>query len=467
VIRSIERWNRDLIEPNNSSELFASDKSGINRESNPNKSKQKEINPMAHLILENDSAYRPANTPVSWHGLETPVDGEILTSAQIPGVAYDVTKEKLLTLLNSNSDQYVLSGSNCSDVIIGTIPQEDGTMKKLIIATSSPEYHVISNRMIFEKAMEAFEKAGIPVSLSYCLTMDNGKKVSYAFAIKGTEEFNTNNGDVTKLFIIVTGSHDKTMGVRLFGSMTRVVCNNTLQMALRGEKKGINHTFFHNAKGVLDFQHLPQLIDSIYSDSQKFVKLTEQMGNFALAQMDAFYLAIGFLAEGKKEISTQIYNQAGGITYLFKAGKGNHGRSFYDLLNGVTEFYTTGDGSGKKVSLWAKAVSADYGNAASKKAEFLQTFQDEFGNLVSEDQIFKMLNIGKTLAAAYEAKNDIPAIDGFNAFRGASNAIGSMSGAATPLALPRMAGNGQSEATTETPEILVEVVTEETELVTA
>lgn len=418
---------------------------------------------MAHLILENDSAYRPANTPVSWHGLETPVDGEIISAAQIPGVAYDVTKEKLLTLLNS--PDYVLSGSNCSDVIVGSIPQEDGTTKKLIIATSSPEYHVISNRMIFEKAMEAFEKAGIPVSLSYALTMDNGKKVSYAFAIKGTEEFNTNNGDVTKLFIIVTGSHDKTMGVRLFGSMTRVVCNNTLQMALRGEKKGINHTFFHNAKGLIDFQHLPQLIDSIYSDSQKFVKLTEQMGNFALAQLDAFYLAIGFLAEGKKEISTQVYNQAGGIAYLFKAGKGNHGRSFYDLLNGVTEFYTTGDGSGKKVSLWAKAVSADYGNAASKKAEFLQTFQDETGNLVSEEQIFKMTNIGKTLAAAYEAKNSIPAIDGFNTFRG-SNAIGSMSGAATPLALPRMAGNGQSEATTAT-DILVEIVTEETELATA
>jgi hypothetical protein len=409
---------------------------------------------MAHLILENDTAYRPDFTAVSWHGLETTVAGRILNKSQIPGVAYPVTKEKLLSLLNSPN--YVLSGTNCSDVIVGTIPQEDGSEKKLIIATSSPEYTVISNDMIFEKAMEAFQRAGIPAYLSYCLTMDNGKKVSYAFAIEGSEEFNTSNGDVTKLFIIVTGSHDKTMGVRLFGSMTRVVCNNTLQMALRGEKKGINHTFFHNAKGLIDFQHLPQLIDSIYADSQKFVKLSEQMGNFSLAQMDAFYLAIGFLAEGKKEISTQIYNQAGGIAYLFKSGKGNHGRSFYDLLNGVTEFYTSGDGSGKKVSLWAKAISADYGNAADKKAQFLQTFQDETGNLVSEEQIFKMINTGKTLAAAYEAKNERPALDGFSAFANGGTLVGSVSGAATPLTLPTVAANGQSEAAEE---IIVEVVT--------
>jgi hypothetical protein len=432
-----------------------------NRESNQNpKSKKQKINPMSDLILQNDTAYRPDFTAVSWHGKEIAVAGKILNKSQIPGVAYAVTKEKLLSLLNSPN--YVLSGSNCSDVIIGTIPQDDGSDKKLIIATSSPEYHVISNDMIFEKALEAFQRAGIPAYLSYCLTMDNGKKVSYAFAIEGTEEFNAANGDLTKLYIIVTGSHDKTMGVRLFGSMTRVVCNNTLQMALRGEKKGINHTFFHNAKGVLDFQHLPQLIDSIYADSQKFVKLTEQMGNFTLAKFDAFYLAIGFLSEGKKEISTQIYNQAGGITYLFEKGKGNNGRSFYDLLNGVTEFYTSGDGSGKKVTLWAKAISADYGNAAAKKAEFLQTFQDESGNLVSEEQIFKMVNTGKTLAAAYEKKNDVPAIDGFNAFRSASNAIGSMAGLATPLTLPTTAANGQSEPQ----DILVEVVTEEIETAT-
>jgi hypothetical protein len=380
---------------------------------------------MSHEIKENDKAYRPDYTAVSWHGLEEAIPGPIVSKEQIPFVAYPVAKRDLLLPAG-----YQLSSTNCSQMIVGYRPESP-----IIIATCSPEYQVIGNDIIFEKALEAFTKAGIPVDLSFCLTMDNGKKYSYAFAVKGSEEFNAANGDLTKLFIIVTGSHDKTMGVQIFGSLTRVVCNNTLQMALRGEKKGINHTFFHNQKGVADFQHLPQLVDSIFRDGQRYQALTEQMGNFSLAQYDAFYIASAILANGAKEISTQVYNAANGIAYLFKHGKGNKGVSFYDLLNGVTEFYTTGDGSGKKVTAWAKAISADYGNAAEKKVQFLQKFQTSEGNLISEAEIFNFVNNGKSLVSAYQAERPELETLGFLPPSNASASVGSKAGAFTPLAL--------------------------------
>jgi len=380
---------------------------------------------MSHEIKDLDTAYRPDYTAQSWHGLEKAIPGPILLKEQIPFVAYPCAKRDLLL-----PDGYQLASTNCSQMIIGYRPESP-----IVIATCSPEYQVIGNDIVFAKAMEAFAKAGIPADLSFCLTMDNGKKFSYAFAIRGSEEFNAANGDLTKLYIIVTGSHDKTMGLQIFGSLTRVVCNNTLQMALRGEKKGINHTFFHNAKGVMDFQHLPQLIDSIFRDGQRYQALTEQMGNFSLGQWDAFYIANSILADGKKEISSQVYNASGAIAHLFKEGKGNKGVSFYDLLNGVTEFYTSGDGSGKKVSAWAKAISADFGNAAEKKVQFLRKFQTSEGNLIPESEIFNLVNNGKALVSAYQAERPELTESPFAAPSNAHQSIGSKAGAFTPLAL--------------------------------
>lgn len=347
---------------------------------------------MAHLIKEMDSAVRPASAPASWHGLERVNEEEITSASQMPEIAYPVRSEKV-----ELPEGYVFSGDNCSRQIVGHHPSN-----KIVIATCSPEYQVIGNDEIFEKTMEAFQQHNIPAQLSFALTMDNGKKVSYAFAIENQKEFFVNGSDEHKMFVNIVSSHDKTLGLKLFGSATRVVCNNTLQMALRGKKGLLNYTFFHNKQGLQDFSSLPTIIEASLHQAQAYSELAEKMGNRPITMHEAKAIATEILAGKKAELSTQVYNHAEGIANLFQNGKGNKGANLYDLFNGVTEYFTSGDGSGKKVDKYTKAVSADYGNAAEKKVYFLNALQQDNGDLLSDSEIDGLIANGKRLLKSYE-----------------------------------------------------------------
>lgn len=347
---------------------------------------------MAHDIQENDKAIRPAKFPVSWHGLEDVSEGLITLPSHMPMIAYPVVKQPLIL-----PPDYVLAGDGCKNMIVGLRPE-----KPLVIATCSDQYEVLGNDHIFERAMAAFEKCGIEAELTFALTMGNGKRVSYSFEIVGNETFQT-NGDENRLNINIGGSHDKTTGVWMFGSGTRVVCANTLAMAMGGKKMIMNEVFFHDKAGVAMFAKLPERVEDILNDVNRFQNLSTQMANFPISLADAQAVTVAILAGSDKEISSQVFNQSEAIALLYAKGKGNKGQTFYDLLCGVTEYFTSGDGSGKTVSKFQKAVNADFGSAAEKKVMFLKAFQDESGNMISEENVKLLVSNGYALIKAYEA----------------------------------------------------------------
>ena len=49
---------------------------------------------------------------------------------------------------------------------------------------------------------------------------------------------------------------------------------------------------------------------------------------------------------------------------------GNSGQSLYDVLNGATEFWTSGDGVGRTATAGKKAYSSEFGTAANNKEKF-------------------------------------------------------------------------------------------------
>jgi hypothetical protein len=80
------------------------------------------------------------------------------------------------------------------------------------------------------------------------------------------------------------------------------------------------------------------------------------------------------------KFSTRTLNAVSGITDLAIRGRGNSGETMYDVLNGATEYWTSGDGVGRDTSGSAKAYSSEYGTAAKHKvnfADYLLTSRDE------------------------------------------------------------------------------------------
>jgi O-acetyl-ADP-ribose deacetylase (regulator of RNase III) len=64
-------------------------------------------------------------------------------------------------------------------------------------------------------------------------------------------------------------------------------------------------------------------------------------------------------------------NAAREIADLFANGIGNNGRNLYDLANGATEYWTSGNGTGRKANLASRVYRSQLGSAAEHKRNFI------------------------------------------------------------------------------------------------
>ena len=92
-----------------------------------------------------------------------------------------------------------------------------------------------------------------------------------------------------------------------------------------------------------------------------------------VAEQDIDAIVAGyFLQDAMKteKFSARTMNTVSGITDLAFGGKGNRGETMYDVLNGGTEYWTSGEGVGVRTSNASKAYSSEYGTAAKHKTRF-------------------------------------------------------------------------------------------------
>jgi len=83
------------------------------------------------------------------------------------------------------------------------------------------------------------------------------------------------------------------------------------------------------------------------------------------------------LESGSPKLSTRSLNAANSIADLFANGKGNNGKTLYDLANGATEYWTHGDGVGRKADDITKSYKSEFGMAADHKSRFIELLADE------------------------------------------------------------------------------------------
>lgn len=344
---------------------------------------------MAHNIQELDIAIRAKNTPVSWHKLEREAENDDFSEIAIP-----YTKE-ILPL----PDGYVYANGNCNHAIVAH--KNDNT--KVIICSTSSEYKVVGNDVIMETVQKAFDTHGIPAKLNFALTMGNLSKVALTYTVENMSEFFA-GGDEHKHFLTFVGGHDKTIGIKGFGTATRSVCANTLSLALKGVKNFIDFNFYHNKTGVENFAKLPQWIEASLLHAQEYSKFAEQLGNVALTLEQAKCIALQMMSN--QDIpSTQIVNRSEGIADLFKNGKGNNGENAWDLVCGITEFFTSGVGSGKKITM-KKVISSDYGTAAQTKVDLINGLRSDNGDIISQAEIDVLVRQGERLLMDYEKRKE-------------------------------------------------------------
>jgi hypothetical protein len=236
-------------------------------------------------------------------------------------------------------------------------------------------YRIISNREIWETMQKALRDLDCKVT-SVC-TLERGKKFAISCDIGGSDM--VINKDKFKANLNFVTSHDGTMANEVFDSMIRIVCMNTFQWSRQAaaDKFKVYHT--KNASFALE--GLADLLNAILKGRAEAAEVMEYLANHKCDSNDALAMAAGYFCEATDSVklSTRAFNAATEIADLFSNGIGNAGRSLYDLLNGATEYWTSGNGTGKagKTNTASRVYRSQLGQAAEHKVRFIGMLSDE------------------------------------------------------------------------------------------
>lgn len=149
-------------------------------------------------------------------------------------------------------------------------------------------------------------------------------------------------GDDIEKQIILKNGHDGMHGLNIDFMVNRLVCTNGLRANVKDAKNSfkIKHTYAIHWK-------MEQIIKLMDSANKYFDRFIESARVLAQKNVDT-KLVNDFLDEVVGEIKEKETNKGGNnlrkkkresILDLFATGKGNHGKTAWDLYNAVTEYY--------------------------------------------------------------------------------------------------------------------------------
>jgi phage/plasmid-like protein (TIGR03299 family) len=193
---------------------------------------------MSHeLEIEDGVANMIWTNEKPWHGLGTEMDPDAGALAWMKAANLDwtIVKQPMETTL-PNGERCIVEGKRGED--LGVIVRDRGTGKfdveADVFGPAGPEWIATQNQDVFE-FMEKFCKAG-HMEMNTCGSMKGGTEI-WALA-KYRDDFEIIKGEVMKGFLLFHNPHVWGKAGSVRNTLTRVVCNNTLNIALGGKHSG-------------------------------------------------------------------------------------------------------------------------------------------------------------------------------------------------------------------------------------
>jgi phage/plasmid-like protein (TIGR03299 family) len=172
-------------------------------------------------------------------------------------------------------------------------------------------------------------------------TLRNGQR---EWVLVARESWSVVNGDKVLTYDLWVNRHDGSGCFELHRTNVRVVCANTLKLAVSGGNRvfGVKHTknIQQSIAAALD---ILGYVDHLQEKQKLAINVMARTDMTADEAGKAFEVLLG-IQEGVKS-STRVENQAEELNRLFKHGTGNMGRTRWDALNAVTEYVDHGRSS--------------------------------------------------------------------------------------------------------------------------
>jgi phage/plasmid-like protein (TIGR03299 family) len=279
---------------------------------------------------------------VPWHGLGTKLDGPVTSAEAIKAAHLD------WEMVTNPVYHYPEPGD------MKVVPNKMAVMRK----DTQNEYAVASNRYTPLQNTEAFKFFDVVVGAGQAIyhttgALEGGKRVWILAQLPGTLQ--VSQKDKIEKYVLLMNSHDTSTPLTVMFTPIRVVCNNTLSMALSDKSQKsfrARHTTNILNKAV-DARKVLGLADAYF---ENFMAGVEQLASAAFndAQMKEFTYSL-FALDPEKSIADQRKNkeyEADVVMDLFKHGRGNDlvgvRNTKWAALNSVTEYIDHHAPSGRK-----------------------------------------------------------------------------------------------------------------------
>lgn len=313
------------------------------------------INTLDTVLVPQGSEYK------MYHGLEVESEGEFITprDAKRHGVFHDIEKAPVHATL----DGLTIPMPKHRALIARTVDD-----KRVPLHMATDKYSIIKNEVIAKAVSAALKKTDCDSTLSSMGTLNDLKMFFMSYKMG---EYAI-SGDKHNTYLNVTSGHNGSP-LRVFLSGLRLVCRNSILQA-HGDQKGfIDLKITHRGDVDVKCADLSQNIALLIEGQRRHIEAMELLAAQKVAQQDIDAIVAGyFLKDALKteKFSSRTMNAVSSITDLAFGGRGNRGETMYDVLNGATEYWTSGEGVGVSTSNSSKAYSSEYGTAARHKTRF-------------------------------------------------------------------------------------------------
>ena len=265
---------------------------------------------MAHMLNFNKRTGTwsfASNSEVAWHGLGQVVKGAMTAEEAIKNANLDYEVDKAKVQFFPATDKQIWVEGHYATYRKDTYDY---------LGMVKSRYEIVQNRdafgffdSIIDDGEAIFETAG---------ALGNGERIFLVAKLPSDFEI---GGEKIEKYIMLTNSHDGSSSVIAGMTNIRVVCNNTLQAALKGLENKVSINHISGAKDKLKEAHRVMGIASNYSNQVQDIfnqmadrKMTEgQYRDYFEAIFTPEYKTAMTAAE-EKEMSTRLKNMIEGTT---------------------------------------------------------------------------------------------------------------------------------------------------------
>jgi phage/plasmid-like protein (TIGR03299 family) len=276
--------------------------------------------------------------------------------------------------IHAMENEQMIDASKLLSLMVPEVRATVRTDTNKSLGVVSSKYGVVQNSDAF-KFVDMFcsgkfaEREDTPC-IETCGVLGNGERVFVSAKFTNPIVLNAKMGDLAELYVMFTTTHDGTGSVRCVVTPVRVVCNNTLRLALASNQGSLSFRHSSNVMNRLDllnkenakFAYSALNLASLYE--KEFKETYEHLRNIKLSErdLDNILAEITLSAEAAKVFKETRNIESDGIA--------TKGRNIFIGMKESLDYGIGQDITTRGTAEWAlNGITSFYQNKANFKSE--------------------------------------------------------------------------------------------------